>query len=67
MQIIGRIMIEIMIGKKNLINGQNFFYKMRFINNYIFHYNLSQSEATDMKFGECMQKQIKKNLQGAKF
>ena len=39
-----------------------FFTKMRFIQNYIMRYNLSYNEARDMKFRECMQKKITKNL-----
>ena len=43
------------------------FTKMRFIQNYILRYNLSQNEARGMKFGESLQKKITKNLQEAEF
>ena len=54
---------------QNMVNFDKkyIFTKMRFIQNNIFRYNLSQNGARDLKFGECMQKKITKNLQGAEF
>ena len=44
-----------------------FFTKLRFIQNYILRYNLSQNEARDMKFGECYAEKIKKKTWEAEF